>query len=159
MVETETPTYKVGLVLNLNLKIDLVTVDTFQLILELINLDGGINGRTFDPYTISWMANNASDLAVKIIPMLKDEDVLFLAGTVDDDERIAISDLLVKYEKLLFSNFISGGEMDYPNIIEMNAVSNQLFSVPFNYFIQRTSYYYILYDSSTSYIYFYLFFI
>lgn len=145
--------YKIGILLNKDNTWELKTVDALQFIIQLINLNGGINDRRITSVTIGWKTDdNFVDFRNKVSEILDDEELLYLVGTTDENERAVIADLLVEKDKLLFSIFISGGETEYENIIQINAISNQLFTLTFHYFLQSTDCYAIVYDKDRMYI-------
>lgn len=69
-----------------------------------------------------------------------------------NNERNAIEPILEDSNKLCFSIFNSRAEAEYKNIIQMNSIPNQLFTLVLNYFFQQSSDYVIVYDSSFMYI-------
>lgn len=153
MKQVEKDIYKIGILLNKENDIELKTADALQFIIQLINLNGGINNHRVSALTIGWTVDDTlTDFKNRVSEILDDKDLLYLIGTSDENERNAIADLLVKKDKLLFSIFISGGETEYENIIQMNAIPNQLFTLTFHYFLQATDCYAIIHDKDKMYI-------
>lgn len=158
MTQTTQAIYEVGFVLNEKEEADIITIDSLQLILELINYDGGIEEHLLVPVLISWTTGDNNEMVEKVKEMLERPDLLCLVGTTEyiiyicrENQRRAISQLLVDKKKLLISPLIAGGEVTYENIIQINAISNQLFTIPLSYFLQKTPNLYIIYDGSSEY--------
>lgn len=138
MITGQQEPYKIGMIFNRNSESWVTVLDTLEIVIDMFNIDGGLNGRRVITTQIGWNEGDTEDMRNKVEAMIKSESPLCLVGTNDKTERDAISDLLEYYDILLFSILLSGGEEEYPNVIQMNAVPNQIFSLPLLYFLQQT---------------------
>lgn len=86
------------------------------------NNDDGINKRLLQGIIQTF--DNINALKTYVEKNANDSNILAFIGTTTNEERDAIDDILVKYEKLLFSVHPSEGERCYENIIQVGRYPN-----------------------------------
>lgn len=74
--------YKILIALNLNNKEDGIVMDSLQLVVDLLNLNLGINGRKFVTQTMKWIKNNNTDMAIQLEKVIYDKSILCVVGTL-----------------------------------------------------------------------------
>lgn len=74
--------YKILIALNLNNKEDGIVMDSLQLVVDLLNLNLGINGRKLVTQTMKWIKNNNTDMVIQLEKVIYDESILCVVGTL-----------------------------------------------------------------------------
>lgn len=74
--------YKILIALNLNNKEDGIVMDSLQLVVDLLNLNLGINGRKLVTQTMKWIKNNNTDMAIQLEKVIYDKLILCVVGTL-----------------------------------------------------------------------------
>lgn len=74
--------YKILIALNLNNKEDGIVMDNLQLVVDLLNLNLGINGRKLVTQTMKWIKNNNTDMAIQLEKVIYDKSILCVVGTL-----------------------------------------------------------------------------
>lgn len=108
--------YKVGLIWNINTESGSKRYEEIQMLVELLNQDGGIYGRKLQVVTTKY-DDDVSKLNDIVKNLCNDTDLLFFIGTTTTAERTAINKTLIDYDKLCFSFAPSPGNVAYKNII------------------------------------------
>lgn len=75
--------YKILIALNLNNKEDGIVMDNLQLVVDILNLNLGINGRKLVTQTMKWIKNNNTDMAIQLEKVIYDESILCVVGTLE----------------------------------------------------------------------------
>lgn len=108
--------YTVGLLWNINTEEGSRIYEETQMFIELLNQDGGINGRDLQSVTTAYN-DDVSTLDGIVRELAKDTNLLFFIGTTTSEERIAINKTLIELNKLCFSFHSSPGNIAFRNII------------------------------------------
>lgn len=148
--------YKVALLLNVNTEEGSERYEEAQMFSDLINQDGGINGRDIEIVTTEYNGN-PSELNDIVKELVLDDDLLFFIGTTDTEERNAINETLIEYNKLCFSIHSSPGQFAYQNIIILNRLPHQHLTYHLYTSLELFNSYSIVYDNTTEYFYLYIF--
>lgn len=95
-----------------------------RMIVELINQDGGVNGRQLVVNQTNY-DDDYKNIITAAKQLIDDPDFLCFFGTQSEEERQAIEPLLEEKDKLLFVFLDSNGEVTYKNIIQMSYITHQ----------------------------------
>lgn len=144
--------YKIALLLNVYTDEGSERYEEAQMFSDLINQDGGINGREIQIVTTNYNGN-PSELNDIVKELVKDQDLLFFIGTTNTEERNAINETLIKSNKLCFSIHSSPGQVAYQNIIILNRLPHQHLTYHFYTSIELFDSYAVIYDNTTEYKY------
>lgn len=144
--------YKVVLIYNYFDYKGALTIKNIQLSFDIVNMDGKTNGRELLPELIHYTSIDELVEAVKQYD--GDDSVIAYIGTERYEERVALSDILVKQDKILFTVNPSGGEETYENILLMNPIPNQRIPVFIHNTVQAgRSLAFVYNENNTYYIY------
>lgn len=143
--------YKIGLLWNVKTLEGSRRYEETQMFVELMNQDGGINGRELKLITTKYN-DDVSMINDIVIELCKDENLLFFIGTTTTAERNAINATLIEYDKLCFSFQPSSGQVAYRNIIILNRLPHQHMNYQYYVSLELFDSYSIVYDNTTEYI-------
>lgn len=147
--------YRIVLVFDRYSYNDSLIMEYINVMFDIINQDGGINSHDVIPVYIHYSTMN--ELKEQITTTLdKYSDIICLIGTQTLDERIAIDDILVAKNKVLFSIFPSGGERTFQNILQINTIPNQRAILSYHIELHNNHKLFMVYLKSSLYIYIYI---
>lgn len=122
--------YTIGVLFNIHDPEGLKRLDEIDLIINLVNQDGGINGRLLvSNYT--GYDGDPQHIVKAAKELMYDKNLLCFIGGTSKAERDAMDDWLIDVDKLMFSIYPSTAEVNYRNIIQVASIPNTLINDQF----------------------------
>lgn len=116
--------YIIGSLFNTKSSNGVKRFNELTLILELVNQEGGVNGRNLKIITLNY-DEDPDNIILCAEKVINDPNFLCYFGTDSEEEREILQPFLEEHDKLCFVFLDAHGEVAYKNIIQMSFITHQ----------------------------------